>query len=48
MAHQPTDAYRKITDKFASQQCVILDGGIATELQRQDVQGFQSLGIRCY
>ena len=41
MAHQPTDAYRKITDKFASQQCVILDGGIATELQRQDVQGFR-------
>lgn len=35
------NAYQGVADKFARQQCVILDGGIGTELQRQDVQGFR-------
>ena len=29
-----SDAYSKVEEKIAAQRCVILDGGVATELQR--------------
>jgi S-methylmethionine-dependent homocysteine/selenocysteine methylase/SAM-dependent methyltransferase len=33
--------YQTVLDKFADQQCVVLDGGIGTELQRQGVRDFR-------
>ncbi len=41
MDQQFDSAYQRVVDKFARQECVILDGGIGTELQRQGVQGFR-------
>ncbi len=41
MDQPSSNAYLRVADKFASQQCVILDGGIGTELQRQGVEGFR-------
>jgi S-methylmethionine-dependent homocysteine/selenocysteine methylase/SAM-dependent methyltransferase len=32
--HAPSPAYRNVEDLLASERCVILDGGVATELQR--------------
>ena len=41
MDQQFSNAYEKVLGKFASQQCVVLDGGIGTELQQQGVREFQ-------
>lgn len=35
------NAYQTVVDKFTRKQCVILDGGIGTELQRQGVREFR-------
>lgn len=34
-------AARRIEDMFAAQECVILDGGIATELEELDIPGYE-------
>ena len=41
MDQQFSNAYQRVLDKFSSQQCVVLDGGIGTELQRQGVRDFR-------
>ncbi len=41
MGQQFGNAYERVLDKLASQQCVVLDGGIGTELQRQGVRDFR-------
>ena len=32
---RPSPAYARIQDLLAAERCVILDGGVATELQRE-------------
>jgi len=34
-------AYQRLRDKIAREECIILDGGIATEFQRQHVRNFR-------
>ena len=34
-------AYQRLRDKIARDECIVLDGAIGTELQRQNVQGFR-------
>ncbi|MDC0934798.1 homocysteine S-methyltransferase family protein [Pirellulales bacterium] len=34
-------AYQRLQDKIAREECIILDGGIATEFQRQHVRNFR-------
>ena len=41
MAHDFSDAYQRVLEKMSSQECVILDGGIGTELQRQGLREFR-------
>ncbi len=36
-----SDAYRRIEQQIAEEQCLILDGGGATELQRMDLKDFR-------
>ena len=38
---ESTGVYTKIQDKIARDECLILDGGIATELQRHGVRDYQ-------
>ncbi|MCH7724923.1 MAG: homocysteine S-methyltransferase family protein [Planctomycetes bacterium] len=41
MEQQFSNAYQRVLDKFDNEECVVLDGGIGTELQRQGVQDFR-------
>ncbi|HSM57847.1 MAG TPA: homocysteine S-methyltransferase family protein [Candidatus Sulfomarinibacteraceae bacterium] len=41
MTQQENGAYRRIRQMIAGEQCVILDGGVATELQRIGVRGYR-------
>ena len=41
MDTQFSTAYQHVLEKLSSQQCVILDGGIGTELQRQSEREFR-------
>jgi S-methylmethionine-dependent homocysteine/selenocysteine methylase len=41
MNQSPDAAYERLQQKITRQECVVLDGGIGTELQRQGVRDFR-------
>jgi len=38
---QNSAAYQRVQDKLSRQECIVLDGGVGTELQRQGVRDFR-------